>query len=48
MKNMRYHCESCDSQFSVSYDDMVCEDAPRFCAFCGEYLIDDDIEIDDE
>jgi DNA replicative helicase MCM subunit Mcm2 (Cdc46/Mcm family) len=48
MKNVKYHCESCDSQFSVNYNEMECEDSPRFCAFCGEYLIDDDIEIEDE
>jgi hypothetical protein len=27
---------------------MECEDSPHFCTFCGEYLIDDDAEFEDE
>jgi predicted nucleic acid-binding Zn-ribbon protein len=48
MINVKHTCGSCDSQFTINYNDMECEDSPHFCPFCGEYLIEDDFEIEDE
>jgi transposase-like protein len=47
MTSMRYTCESCESQFTIQYDEMHCEDSPTFCSFCGEYLVDD-AEVDED
>ena len=48
MINLKHTCESCDSEFSINYDDMKCEDAPSFCPFCGEFLLEDNTEFEDE
>jgi DNA-directed RNA polymerase subunit RPC12/RpoP len=50
-------CEECGNNFTLTYDDDVTDDSPGFCPFCGEkiflnadfeYLLDDDVELDEE
>jgi hypothetical protein len=48
MIQLKHNCDSCDSQFTISYDAEVNESDPTFCPFCGEYLLEDSSEIDDE
>ena len=36
---IKHQCESCDSQFSISYDELNTESDPTFCPFCAEYLM---------
>lgn len=49
MPIVKHDCDTCDSKFSINYDDMECEDAPHYCPFCGEYLIEEfDIEPEDD
>ena len=47
MPVLKHTCEVCESSFSINYSDMECEDAPHYCPFCGEYLIDE-LDLDDE
>ena len=48
MNTLKHECGVCDSAFAIHYDEMECEDAPHYCPFCGEYLIDElDIEDDE-
>ena len=48
MKILKYNCESCDSQFSIQYDPLICESDPVHCPFCSEYLLDNDMKIEDD
>lgn len=48
MITLKHLCDACDSEFSISYDDMKCEDSPSMCPFCGEYLLEEDAEYEDE
>jgi predicted nucleic acid-binding Zn-ribbon protein len=49
MAILNHTCEECDSTFTIKYDDEVVADAPHFCPFCGEMLIEtDEIQRDDD
>lgn len=48
MSILKHICDNCDSDFSIHYDDLECEDSPHYCPFCGEYIIESDDLIDDE
>ncbi len=39
MTKLKHECESCDSKFSISYDELNTESDPTFCPFCAEYLM---------
>lgn len=50
-------CDNCDSSFEVAYaQEMVSDDTPNFCPFCGEriediqeeYIEDDELDENDE
>jgi predicted nucleic acid-binding Zn-ribbon protein len=48
MPTLKHSCETCDSTFTVNYDEELCEDAPHYCPFCGDYIIEDDYVEEDE
>ena len=48
MITINHVCGSCESQFTITYDEIVCEDAPHYCPFCGNYLLEDDFEYEDD
>ena len=50
-------CESCESSFQVGYvEELVSQDLPEHCPFCGEliqeiqeeYIDDEDDDLDEE
>ena len=51
-------CSSCESSYDVSFmEELVSEDLPEFCPFCGEtidslseeeYIEDDELDDDDK
>lgn len=56
-KSLEAECNECESTFYITYiDEMVSEDLPGFCPFCGEqiedvkeaYIDDDDNFEEDE
>jgi hypothetical protein len=48
MVTLHHNCGECSSEFNIKYDELECEDAPHYCPFCGEYLVDElDIEDDE-
>ena len=47
MKTLKHNCETCDSSFTIGYDEEICETNPLHCPFCGEYILDTE-EYDDE
>lgn len=52
MIKLQHECSACSSEFAIQYDEMKTETDPSYCPFCGEYLIleqeDFDNEDDDE
>jgi len=52
MIKLQHECSACGSGFSITYNEMYTESDPTHCPFCGEYLIlereDFDEEDDDE
>lgn len=47
MATLHHHCEECNSEFSIKYDEEQCESDPQNCPFCGEYIYDLG-EVDDD
>ena len=50
-------CENCDSSFELAYaEEMVSDETPNFCPFCGEriediqeeYIDEDELDEDDD
>lgn len=52
----KYVCEDCDGEYTIVYDDDVCDGGPTYCPWCAEYITqeenlkksDFDDELDDE
>ena len=47
MTNIHYSCEECGSEFSIKYNEEVCESDPLHCPFCSAYILESE-EYDDE
>lgn len=56
-KTVECNCSSCESSYHIIYtEEMVSQELPEHCAFCGEiideiteeYIEDDDSEDDEE
>jgi len=48
MSNLHHVCSECDSEFTIKYDTENCDDDPRFCPFCAQYILEtEEIEDDD-
>jgi hypothetical protein len=43
-----HNCEECDSEYTISYDEDICESDPQYCSFCGSYIIIEKTFVDDE
>ena len=42
-------CENCDSTFEIAYEvELVSEEVPSFCPFCGEKVEDISEQVYDE
>ena len=48
MTKIKLKCGECDSECEVRYDVDKCEDDPHYCCFCGELIVEADVEDDDE
>jgi hypothetical protein len=48
MATLNHTCDQCDSQFTIRYDEEVCEDSPQYCPFCSEMIIEFEQVDDDE
>lgn len=40
MNSVHHHCEDCESEFTLRYDENKCEDDPIYCPFCSAYILD--------
>ena len=48
MKILRHHCSDCDSKFKIEFDELKCDDNPQYCPFCSTYIMEDDLESDED
>ncbi len=49
MSSLHHKCDSCDSEFTIKYNEDKCEDDPIYCPFCAEYiLLEGDSDTEDE
>jgi hypothetical protein len=49
MASVKHSCDNCDSVFTIKYDEEMVPDAPHFCPFCAEMIIDvDNLDEDDD
>jgi predicted RNA-binding Zn-ribbon protein involved in translation (DUF1610 family) len=48
MATLHHVCDECGSDFTLRYDESQTEDAPHYCAFCGEMMIDVDENYEDD
>lgn len=48
MTRLKHECESCDSKFSISFDELETDSDPSYCPFCASYIIDNDETDDDD
>jgi len=48
MAVLHHICNECSSEFTLKYDEEQVEDAPHYCTFCGEMMIDFDENYEDD
>ena len=48
MSTLHHTCDSCDSKFTIKYDENLCEDDPIYCPFCSEYILLNSEDISEE
>jgi hypothetical protein len=46
MEKMHHKCENCDSEYTIVYDEDKVDDSPKYCGFCGEYIVNEESELD--
>jgi hypothetical protein len=44
---IKHHCDGCESTYKIVYNEEECEDSPTYCPFCSTYIIEGEIEQDD-
>lgn len=45
---MKHHCTECESKFIIQYKEEDCEDNPHYCPFCSSYILEDEVEQDED
>jgi hypothetical protein len=48
MATMTHTCETCDSNFTIKYNENEAESDPGYCPFCGEMIIDYEFNDDED
>ena len=50
MTKLNHICNDCNSEFSITYDENICEDDPIYCPFCSSYILleNDELRSDDD
>jgi predicted nucleic acid-binding Zn-ribbon protein len=48
MKILKHYCSDCDSKFKIEFDELKCDDNPQYCPFCSTYIMEDELEQDDD
>lgn len=48
MKRLKHTCEGCETLFVIEYDELIADDDPSMCPFCGDYITDELDEVIDD
>ena len=49
MATLNHTCNDCDSEFTIKYNEELCDDDPIYCPFCSAYLLlENDATQDDD
>jgi DNA replicative helicase MCM subunit Mcm2 (Cdc46/Mcm family) len=48
MTTMTHTCDTCDSTFTIKYNESETDTDPGFCPFCGEMIIDCEFDDDED
>lgn len=48
MVSVKHKCSDCDSKYQIQYDEVNCEDSPTYCPFCSAYILEEDVEQDED
>jgi DNA-directed RNA polymerase subunit RPC12/RpoP len=48
MATLNHVCEDCNSEFTIKYDEDICEDDPIYCPFCSSYILLESDELQDD
>ena len=48
MIRLQHQCSACSTEFVIQYDELNTESDPTSCPFCGEYLILEPEDFDDD
>ena len=48
MATLNHVCGNCDSEFTLKYNEELCDDDPIYCPFCSEYILLDSENIPEE
>ncbi len=48
MTTLNHVCDSCESEFTLTYNEELCDDDPIYCPFCSEYILLDSENIPEE
>ena len=45
MATLNHTCDNCESEFTIKYNEELCDDDPIYCPFCSEYILLDSENI---
>ena len=48
MATLNHVCGNCESEFTLKYNEELCDDDPIYCPFCSEYILLDSGNILEE
>ena len=48
MATLNHTCDNCESEFTLKYNEELCDDDPIYCPFCSEYILLDGENIPEE
>jgi hypothetical protein len=48
MTTTTHTCETCDSTFTIKYNENETDADPGFCPFCGEMIIESEFDDDED
>ena len=48
MATLNHTCDNCESEFTLKYNQDLCEDDPIYCPFCSSYILLESNELQDD
>ena len=48
MATLNHTCDNCESEFTLKYNEDLCEDDRIYCPFCSSYILLESNELQDD